>query len=76
MVNGSVSDQQGIAVEDEVLAVNGQAISQTINDCLAADMLEVTLTIKRRFETKDIILKAGSYYPLRQLLQEEEVDTE
>lgn len=73
VLNGSVADAAGIAVEDEVLAVNGKTIEKTINDYIVVDATEVVLKVKRRFETKEIDLKAGVYYPLYELEEAEAV---
>ena len=74
VINDSVADKVDIAVEDEVLSVNGKLIEKTINDCLSEDLVEVTFQLKRRFESKYVTLKTGSYYPLQELKQAEAAD--
>tara|TARA_B100000900_G_C20574158_1_gene714593 strand:+ start:70 stop:1773 length:1704 start_codon:yes stop_codon:yes gene_type:complete len=74
MVNDSVADKAGMAVEDEVLAVNGKQIENTINDCLSEELHEFTFQIKRRFESKYITLKTGSYFTVKKIQQVEATD--
>ena len=74
VLNDSVADKAGIAVGDEVLSIEGKPIEKTVNDCLAIDVKEVTLQLKRRFENKDITLQAGNHYPLQQLKEASATD--
>jgi len=74
MLNGSFSDKAGMAVEDEILSVNGKLIEKSINDCLHEDLHEVTFQLRRRFEIKNVTLKTGRYYSLQQLQQVEATD--
>jgi predicted metalloprotease with PDZ domain len=63
---GAAADLAGIAVEDEILAVNGKSLEgKLLNDLLEKAEGEVTLQVKRRFETKDVSLKMdNNHYPL------------
>ena len=74
MLNGSFSDKSGMAVEDEILSVNGKPIEKSINDYLSEDLNEVTFQLRRRFEIKNVTLKTGRYYSLQQLQQVEATD--
>ncbi len=71
VVNDSVADKAGMAVEDEILFVDAKAIEKTINDYIAGNIEEFTFHLKRRFESKDVTLQAGNYYPLHQLQKAE-----
>ena len=74
MINGSVSDKAGMAVEDEVLSINGKPIKNTINDYLSENIDQVTFQVKRRFKTNYVTLKTGRYYSIQQLQQLEATD--
>ncbi len=67
IMNDSVADKAGMAVEDEILSVDDNAIEMTLNDYLSRDVNEVTFHLKSRFENKYITLQAGVHYPLQQL---------
>ena len=74
VVNDSVADKAGMAVEDEILFAEEKAIEKTINDYLAGNIKEFTFQLKRRFESKDVTLQAGNYYLLQQLQKAEATD--
>ena len=67
IMNDSVADKAGMAVEDEIISVENKPIEMSLNDHFSIDTNEVTFQLKRRFETKDVTLQAGIYYPLQQL---------
>ena len=67
IMNDSVADKAGMAVEDEILFVDDKAIEMTLNDYLSRDTKEVTFLLKRRFENKNVTLQAESYFLLQQL---------
>ena len=70
----SVADKAGMAVEDEILSIEGNPIENTINDYLSENIDQVTFQVKRRFENKNITLKPGSYYPIQELQEVEATD--
>ena len=63
--NRSIADNSGIAVEDEILAIDGKEIKgQKISDLLKDSKGLVKMTIKKRFNTVDVNLECGHYYPI------------
>ncbi len=74
LAKDSVADKAGMAVEDEILSIEGNPIKNTINDYLSENIDQVTFQVKRRFEIKNVTLKPGSYYPLQELHELEATD--
>lgn len=71
--SNSSADLAGLSVEDEIISVNGKQIEKNLNDFLSKDIVKVNLTVKSRFQTKEITLKAASYYPLKKVERSQEV---
>lgn len=69
----SISDKNGIAVEDEVLSVNGKSIGRKkINDLLKTEQESITLSIKRRFETVEHTFSTkNNHFPLLTIKESE-----
>ena len=63
--NSCVADTNGIAVDDEILSINGIEIKdKKLNDVLKDVEGDVIMSIKKRFETIDVKLECGNYYPI------------
>lgn len=63
--NGSTADRAGIAVEDEVLSVNGKEIGDgTLNKLLEGQNPPYELSVKRRFKTISVaLINETNHYP-------------
>ena len=63
--NTCVAESNGIAVDDEILSVNGTAVNDSkLNDIIKDTDEVVTLEIKKRFETIKVKLDSGDFYPI------------
>lgn len=70
--NSCVSDTNGIAVEDEIISVNGvETKGKKLNDMLKDINGQVEMKIKKRFETVTKHLECGHYYPIYCLEKQE-----
>ena len=63
----SEADKMGIAPEDEILKINGKAISNTFNETLKNCDEEILITLKKKFSEKKIKLKVGNYFILKEI---------
>ena len=71
--SNSSADLAGLSVEDEIISVNGKQIEKNLNDFLSKDIVKVNLSVKSRFQTKEITLKSASFYPLKKVERSQEV---
>ena len=64
--NKCEADTKKLAVEDQILSVNGKSIEQhSLNEILGQFKEDIyTFVIKKRFKTQTISLKKGDFYPL------------
>lgn len=60
-------DQSGIAPEDELVKINGVEISGDLSEMLSNCSEEVSFTFRKKFFSKDVVLKIGNYYPLLEI---------
>ena len=59
--SNSSADLAGLSVEDEIISVNGKQIEKNLNDYLSKDIVKVNLSVKSRFQTKEITLESASF---------------
>lgn len=70
--NHCIADTCGIAVDDEIISVNGNEIKdKKLNDILKGVDGQVELIIKKRFNTIKVSLECGHYYPIFTLKKSE-----
>jgi predicted metalloprotease with PDZ domain len=63
--NTCEAESNGIAVDDEILTVNGTVVNDSkLNDIIKDTDEVVTLEIKKRFETIKVKLASGDFYPI------------
>ena len=63
--NKSVADSIGIAVDDEVITINGnETKGKKMNDMLENVDQHVTMRLKKRFGSKDVKMECGQHYPI------------
>jgi len=67
----SVTDNNGIAPEDEITKVNGEKIERKLSEMLKECKEKVTFTIKKKFSEKSIPLSIGNYYGLLEFVKKE-----
>ena len=73
--NNSSADTNGIAVDDEVISVNGiDAKGKKMNDLLSDNTGTVSMKIKKRFGTTEMDLECGHFYPIYKLQKLENAD--
>ena len=61
--NNSLADTNGIAVDDEVISINGiETKGKKMNDLLSKTTGTVSMKIKKRFGTSEVNLECGHYY--------------
>ena len=73
--NNSIADTNGIAVDDEVISINGiETKDKTMNDLLRDSTGTVSIKIKKRFGTSEMDLECGHFYPIYQLQKLENAD--
>ena len=66
--NNSVADNNGIAVDDELICINDiETKGKKINDLLNDITGTVSFKIKKRFGIKKVDLKCGHFYPIYKL---------
>ena len=69
-------DQSGIAPEDELVKINGVEISGDLSELLSDCSEEVSFTFRKKFFSKDVILKIGNYYPLLEINKKDNASKE
>lgn len=63
--NTCEADSKGIAVDDEIISINGKTLTDSkINEIIKEEDESITLEIKKRFETVSVKLKSGEFYPI------------
>ncbi len=63
--NTCEAESKGIAVNDEILTVNGTSVNDSkLNDIIKDTDEIVTLEIKKRFEIINVKLAGGDFYPI------------
>ena len=67
----SVTDENGIAPEDEITKINEQNIEGKISDILKDCKDEVRFRIKKKFSEKTISLAIGNHYKLLEFVKKE-----
>ena len=72
----SVTDESGIAPEDEITKINGKKIEGKLSDILKDCKDEVTFTIKKKFSEKTISLAIGNNYQLLEFMKMKEAKDE
>ena len=73
--NNSPADTNGIAVDDEVISINGiDAKGKKMNDLLKDTTGTVSIKIKKRFGTSEVDLESGHFYPIYSLQKLENID--
>ena len=73
--NNSHADTNGIAVDDEVMSINGiETKGKKMNDLLSDTTGTVSIKIKKRFGTSEIKLECGHFYPIYGLQKLENAD--
>ena len=65
----SISDQNNIAPEDEIIKINEKEIKGKLADILKISNSEVVFTIKNKFSEKIISLTTGNFYKLYEIVQ-------
>ncbi len=69
----SVADKHGIGPEDEILKVNQKEISDSLNNILKEWEDEFTLTVKKKFMEKEIVLSKGNYFNLLEFIKAKKI---
>tara|TARA_B110000908_G_scaffold29268_1_gene34483 strand:- start:1951 stop:3657 length:1707 start_codon:yes stop_codon:yes gene_type:complete len=72
----SVTDNNGIAPEDEITKVNGEKIEGKLKDILKDCTKEVTFTIKKKYSEENITLTIGNHYQLLEFVKSENTNKE
>jgi predicted metalloprotease with PDZ domain len=72
----SEADQNEIAVEDEIIEINGIKIKNNFSDTLKECKNKVTFKIKKKFSEKEITLTIGNYYKLLEIIKIEDSSKE
>ena len=73
--NNSSADTNGIAVDDEVISINGiETKGKKMNDLLSDTRGTVSMTIKKRFGTSEVDLECGHFYSIYCLEKLENAD--
>lgn len=72
----SVTDENGIAPEDEITKVNGEKIEGKLSEILKDCKDEVTFTVKKKFSEKAISLSIGNHYQLLEFKKKEDATEE
>ena len=73
--NNSPADTNGVAVDDEVISINGiETKGKKINDLLSGATAMVSMKIKKRFGTSEVNLECGHFYPIYQMHKLENTD--
>lgn len=63
--NTCEADSKGIAVDDEIISINGKTLTDSkINEFIKEEDESITLEIKKRFGTVSVELKSGEFYPI------------
>lgn len=71
----SISDKNGIGLEDEITKINGKEIEGSLSEIFKGIKKEVQLTIKKKFLEKTISLDTGNYYKLLEIVRKEDATT-